>query len=70
MLIKYRSVIINGVDKSGKVEDVPTEKAQRLIHQGYAVSEVKVFSTEQGWPPETTRISAGQPKTKPKRKKR
>lgn len=41
MLIRYKNVIIDGKDKSGKTEDVPIDKAQRLIEQGYAEAEIR-----------------------------
>jgi hypothetical protein len=34
--VRYKPVIINGMDKSGQVETVPDEQGQRLIAQGYA----------------------------------
>lgn len=73
--IRYGSIIIDGVDKTGKVESLPNGEAQRLIQQGYA--EVNVFNIERRRPPEIgEKISAkqntplldGSPKKKPKRK--
>jgi len=36
MIIKYKSIIIDGRDRSGQVEDLPDTLALRLIKQGYA----------------------------------
>jgi hypothetical protein len=36
MLIKFNSVIINGVDKTGKVEDIDDKEALTMINLGYA----------------------------------
>jgi len=36
MIIKYKSIIIDGRDRSGQVEDLPDVLALRLIKQGYA----------------------------------
>ena len=37
MIIKYNSVIINGVDKTGQVEDIDDKEALTMIKLGYAV---------------------------------
>jgi hypothetical protein len=34
--IRYKSVIIDGVDKTGQIEEVSKEIAERLIQQDYA----------------------------------
>jgi hypothetical protein len=34
--IRYKPVIINGVDKSGKVETLPDAEGLHLISRGYA----------------------------------
>jgi hypothetical protein len=39
MLIKFNSVIINGVDKTGKVEDIDDKQALTMINLGYAEPE-------------------------------
>jgi len=36
MIIKYKSIIIDGRDRSGQIEEVPHNVALRLIKQGYA----------------------------------
>ncbi len=36
MIIKYKSVIIDGKDKSGQLEDLPDTKALHLVKLGYA----------------------------------
>jgi hypothetical protein len=36
--IRYKSVIIDGADKTGQIEQVSDEIGQRLIQQGYAES--------------------------------
>ena len=36
MLIRYNNVVIDGIDKSGRVEDVPDDIGIRLIKQGHA----------------------------------
>jgi len=36
MIIKYNSIIINGRDRSGQIEEVPDNVALHLIKQGYA----------------------------------
>lgn len=36
MIIKFNAVIINGVDKTGKVEDIEDKQALTMINLGYA----------------------------------
>jgi hypothetical protein len=35
--IRYNNYFINGVDKSGKVEQLPDIEATRMVNLGYAV---------------------------------
>lgn len=61
--VRYKSIIINGVDKSGKMETLPNEEAMRLVKYGHATIVNETAVVEQG----EKRISQ---EIKPKKKKR
>ena len=66
--IRYKSVVINGLDRTNRVETLPDAQALQLVNMGYAeiLREEAVIR-----PPELRIIPAEKPLgEKPRRKKR